>query len=66
MTSTLKSSSEIRPGDLIDICGGAPILVATLEPYTHPTVPGFFAIARGADGRGISLNHANAVRVVTA
>lgn len=65
MTSatTLVRPEDIAPGHLIDFLS-SPILVATVEPYSHPTVPEFFAVARDAKGRGMSLAHGNAVRVL--
>lgn len=62
--TTRKAAENIEPGDSIEITGPASmLLVATIEPYTHPTVEGAFAIARAANGSGISLWHGDIMRV---
>lgn len=54
--TTRKAAENIEAGDTILVTGPAStLLVASIEPYIHPTIEGAFAIARAANGDGISL-----------
>lgn len=53
-TRKTKQGNDVKPGDVI-LFLGTPHLIETIEPYTHPTVPECFAVARASDGWGITL-----------
>ena len=61
----------IAPGDVL-VFLGVPHVVAAIEPYEHPTMPGAFGIARADDGWGVTLWHGQSwpttgcIRAVTA
>lgn len=47
--------TEIRVGDSVRFLGRWH-RVMEIEPYEHPTVPGFFAIMRWENGAGMSMD----------
>lgn len=48
------TQEELKPGQAV-VFLSATHLITSIEPYTHPTLPGAFGIARAADGWGMSL-----------
>ena len=45
---------DVQPGDTVMFLGH-PHVIAHIEPYNHPTVPGSLGILRAHDGWGISF-----------